>query len=151
MHSPLRQNSCGKLVSLNDVWWCRVLHYIHHKYNKEHTLSPFAGLAFHPLDGILQVCIHSFVHSFVRSFIHSFIHLFVRSFVYPSIHPTVVRAIYPFTCSVICSFIHLFICSFVCSFIHSLILLLIRSFIHVNVLSVAGCLFATQMCYSAAM
>jgi hypothetical protein len=33
----------------------RTLHYIHHKYNKEHTLSPFAGLAFHPLDGILQV------------------------------------------------------------------------------------------------
>lgn len=32
----------------------RLLHYIHHKYNKEHTLSPFAGLAFHPLDGILQ-------------------------------------------------------------------------------------------------
>lgn len=34
---------------------CRTLHYIHHKYNKEHSLSPFAGLAFHPLDGILQV------------------------------------------------------------------------------------------------
>ncbi len=33
---------------------CRHLHYIHHKYNKEHSLSPFAGLAFHPLDGILQ-------------------------------------------------------------------------------------------------
>ncbi|KAK9824011.1 hypothetical protein WJX72_006951 [[Myrmecia] bisecta] len=32
----------------------RWLHHIHHKYNKEHTLSPFAGLAFHPLDGILQ-------------------------------------------------------------------------------------------------
>ncbi|PNH02499.1 Delta(7)-sterol-C5(6)-desaturase 1 [Tetrabaena socialis] len=31
-----------------------LLHYDHHKYNKEHTLSPFAGLAFHPLDGILQ-------------------------------------------------------------------------------------------------
>lgn len=31
------------------------LHYIHHKYNKEHTLSPFAGLAFHPIDGMLQV------------------------------------------------------------------------------------------------
>ena len=30
------------------------LHYIHHKYNKENTLSPFAGLAFHPIDGILQ-------------------------------------------------------------------------------------------------
>lgn len=33
----------------------RWLHHIHHKYNKEHTLSPFAGLAFHPLDGIIQV------------------------------------------------------------------------------------------------
>lgn len=33
---------------------CRYLHAIHHKYNKEHTMSPFAGLAFHPLDGILQ-------------------------------------------------------------------------------------------------
>lgn len=32
----------------------RLLHSEHHKYNKEHTLSPFAGLAFHPLDGILQ-------------------------------------------------------------------------------------------------
>lgn len=34
--------------------WRRKLHYIHHAYNKEHTLSPFAGLAFHPIDGILQ-------------------------------------------------------------------------------------------------
>lgn len=32
----------------------KYLHYVHHKYNKENTLSPFAGLAFHPLDGILQ-------------------------------------------------------------------------------------------------
>jgi lathosterol oxidase len=32
----------------------KILHYDHHKYNKEHTLSPFAGLAFHPIDGILQ-------------------------------------------------------------------------------------------------
>lgn len=30
------------------------LHHIHHKYNKENTMSPFAGLAFHPLDGMLQ-------------------------------------------------------------------------------------------------
>ena len=34
---------------------CRVLHTVHHKYNKEHSMSPFAGLAFHPFDGILQV------------------------------------------------------------------------------------------------
>ena len=33
----------------------RLLHHTHHKYNKEHTLSPFAGLAFNALDGILQV------------------------------------------------------------------------------------------------
>jgi lathosterol oxidase len=32
----------------------RYLHTAHHKYNKDHTLSPFAGLAFHPIDGILQ-------------------------------------------------------------------------------------------------
>mmetsp|Transcript_18698 Transcript_18698/g.33360 ORF Transcript_18698/g.33360 Transcript_18698/m.33360 type:complete len:352 (-) Transcript_18698:116-1171(-) len=32
----------------------RTLHTTHHKYNKEHTLSPFAGLAFNPLDGIMQ-------------------------------------------------------------------------------------------------
>ena len=36
-------------------WGYKHLHYIHHKYNKEHSLSPFAGLAFHPIDGILQV------------------------------------------------------------------------------------------------
>ena len=33
---------------------CSKLHYIHHKYNKENTLSPFAGLAFHPIDGVMQ-------------------------------------------------------------------------------------------------
>lgn len=32
----------------------KYLHAVHHKYNKEHSMSPFAGLAFHPLDGILQ-------------------------------------------------------------------------------------------------
>lgn len=43
----------------------RQLHYIHHKYNKEHTLSPFAGLAFHPLDGILQAIPYSWTLLFV--------------------------------------------------------------------------------------
>lgn len=33
---------------------CRYLHATHHKYNKEHSLSPFAGLAFNPVDGMLQ-------------------------------------------------------------------------------------------------
>jgi len=40
---------------LHEIQWAyRLLHNEHHKYNKEHTLSPFAGLAFHPMDGILQ-------------------------------------------------------------------------------------------------
>lgn len=40
---------------LHDIEWAyKHLHYDHHKYNKAHTLSPFASLAFHPLDGILQ-------------------------------------------------------------------------------------------------
>jgi sterol desaturase/sphingolipid hydroxylase (fatty acid hydroxylase superfamily) len=36
-----------------------MLHRPHHKYNKEHTLSPFAGLAFHPFDGMLQALPYS--------------------------------------------------------------------------------------------
>jgi len=32
----------------------KFLHATHHVYNKENSLSPFAGLAFNPLDGILQ-------------------------------------------------------------------------------------------------
>ncbi|XP_061349378.1 delta(7)-sterol-C5(6)-desaturase-like isoform X2 [Gastrolobium bilobum] len=35
------------------------LHATHHIYNKQNTLSPFAGMAFHPLDGILQALPHS--------------------------------------------------------------------------------------------
>lgn len=34
------------------------LHATHHIYNKQDTLSPFAGLAFNPLDGILQAVPH---------------------------------------------------------------------------------------------
>mmetsp|Transcript_21101 Transcript_21101/g.25378 ORF Transcript_21101/g.25378 Transcript_21101/m.25378 type:complete len:358 (+) Transcript_21101:262-1335(+) len=32
----------------------KYLHATHHVYNKEHTLSPMAGLAFNPIDGMLQ-------------------------------------------------------------------------------------------------
>ena len=40
---------------LHEVKWAySLLHRTHHVYNKEHTLSPFAGLAFHPVDGLLQ-------------------------------------------------------------------------------------------------
>jgi len=43
----------------------RYLHHIHHIYNKEHTLSPFAGLAFHPIDGILQAIPYTWTLFFV--------------------------------------------------------------------------------------
>ncbi|KAG0582992.1 hypothetical protein M758_3G103300 [Ceratodon purpureus] len=36
----------------------KYLHATHHIYNKQNTLSPFAGLAFHPIDGCLQACPH---------------------------------------------------------------------------------------------
>ncbi|CAN1122667.1 Delta(7)-sterol-C5(6)-desaturase 1 [Linum perenne] len=36
----------------------KYLHATHHIYNKQNTLSPFAGLAFHPVDGILQALPH---------------------------------------------------------------------------------------------
>ncbi|XP_028057465.1 delta(7)-sterol-C5(6)-desaturase-like [Camellia sinensis] len=36
----------------------KYLHATHHIYNKQNTLSPFAGLAFHPLDGVLQALPH---------------------------------------------------------------------------------------------
>lgn len=32
------------------------IHALHHKYNKPSTLSPWASIAFNPLDGILQAC-----------------------------------------------------------------------------------------------
>ncbi|CAA7038561.1 unnamed protein product [Microthlaspi erraticum] len=34
------------------------LHATHHIYNKHNTLSPFAGMALHPLDGMLQALPH---------------------------------------------------------------------------------------------
>ncbi|KAJ6793389.1 delta(7)-sterol-C5(6)-desaturase-like isoform X1 [Iris pallida] len=56
------------LCELGIYWMHRLLHDIkplykhfhatHHIYNKQNTLSPFAGLAFHPLDGILQAVPH---------------------------------------------------------------------------------------------
>jgi lathosterol oxidase len=32
------------------------VHVIHHQYKTPHTLTPWASIAFHPLDGILQCC-----------------------------------------------------------------------------------------------
>jgi lathosterol oxidase len=35
-------------------WLYRNVHLMHHAYNKPETLTPWASIAFHPLDGILQ-------------------------------------------------------------------------------------------------
>lgn len=35
-------------------WLYKHVHMLHHKYNKPETLTPWASIAFHPLDGILQ-------------------------------------------------------------------------------------------------
>lgn len=43
----------------------RWLHVIHHKYNKGDQMSPFAGLAFHPLDGIMQALPYSWTLFYV--------------------------------------------------------------------------------------
>ncbi|KAG5623627.1 hypothetical protein H5410_008845 [Solanum commersonii] len=36
----------------------KYLHSTHHIYNKQNTLSPFAGMALHPLDGVLEAMPH---------------------------------------------------------------------------------------------
>lgn len=56
------------LVEFGIYWMHRLLHDIkplykhlhafHHMYNKQNTLSPFAGLAFHPVDGVLGATPH---------------------------------------------------------------------------------------------
>jgi len=34
----------------------KYIHGLHHKYSKPHTLTPWASIAFNPLDGMLQAC-----------------------------------------------------------------------------------------------
>ncbi|KAJ8761795.1 hypothetical protein K2173_004609 [Erythroxylum novogranatense] len=43
----------------------KYLHATHHTYNKQNTLSPFAGLAFHPIDGLLEAAPHVMVLFFI--------------------------------------------------------------------------------------
>ena len=60
---------------------------MHHKYNKESTLSPFAGLAFAPLDGIAQALPYAIGLFFLP--VHFFTHemlLFLTAIWTNSIH-----------------------------------------------------------------
>ena len=58
---------------LHEVRWAyQWLHRIHHVYNKDDTLSPFAGLAFHPIDGLMQAA--PYVWSLFLTPCHYFTH-----------------------------------------------------------------------------
>jgi lathosterol oxidase len=74
----------------------KYLHRVHHIYNKEHTLSPFAGLAFHPIDGILQAAPYVFL-LFVLP-VHALSHelaLFATAFWTTNIHDCIVLDVWP--------------------------------------------------------
>lgn len=74
----------------------KLLHATHHIYNKENTLSPFAGLAFHPLDGILQACPHVIFIFLVPT--HFFTHelsLFAESIWTTNIHDCIHGKVWP--------------------------------------------------------
>ncbi|KHN14891.1 Delta(7)-sterol-C5(6)-desaturase [Glycine soja] len=74
----------------------KYLHATHHIYNKQNTLSPFAGLAFHPLDGILQALPHSLCLFFMP--IHFTTHLvliFIEGIWTANIHDCIHGKLWP--------------------------------------------------------
>ena len=76
------------LVELGVYWMHRTLHTnkflykyvhgLHHKYNQAATLTPWASIAFNPLDGILQASPYVFFLFFVP--VHYFTHVFLLFF-----------------------------------------------------------------------
>ena len=128
-----RQNSCGKLVPSNDVWWYRVLHYIHYQlcfwniYDQFINLTTsFIKVAF----GGAGCCTTSTISTtrstpcppllgwpstpWMASCRYAITHLFFHSFVH----------------AFICACIHLCIHSFGRSFVRSFVRSFIRSPIH---------------------
>ncbi|KAK7381066.1 hypothetical protein VNO78_33590 [Psophocarpus tetragonolobus] len=72
------------------------LHATHHIYNKQNTLSPFAGLAFHPLDGILQAFPHTLCLFFMP--VHFTTHLaliFIEAIWTANIHDCIHGKLWP--------------------------------------------------------
>jgi len=61
-----------RTLHTNDTLY-KYLHVYHHKYNKPDTLTPWASIAFHPLDGILQACPYVLWLTFVPC--HYFTHV----------------------------------------------------------------------------
>eukprot|EP00934_Nitzschia_sp_Nitz4_P005428 Nitzschia sp. Nitz4//scaffold52_size167869//80785//82117//NITZ4_002277-RA/size167869-snap-gene-0.226-mRNA-1//-1//CDS//3329554038//5418//frame0 len=58
-------------------WMYKNLHLIHHYYNKAETLTPWASIAFHPVDGILQASPYVYLLPFIPChYITHFVFLF---------------------------------------------------------------------------
>lgn len=74
----------------------KYLHTYHHIYNKENTLSPFAGLAFHPLDGILQAIPHVFALYLIPTHFRTHIALlFIEAVWTTNIHDCIHGKVWP--------------------------------------------------------
>ncbi|XP_011021269.1 PREDICTED: delta(7)-sterol-C5(6)-desaturase-like [Populus euphratica] len=72
------------------------LHATHHIYNKQNTLSPFAGLALHPLDGILQAVPHVIALFLVPTHFRSYIALlFIEGLWTANIHDCIHANLWP--------------------------------------------------------
>jgi len=90
------------LVEIGIYWMHRTLHTnkflynyvhaLHHQYKSAETLTPWASIAFNPLDGILQACPYVICLLFVP--VHYFTHVFLLFFSgvwATNIHDSVVR------------------------------------------------------------
>lgn len=89
------------LVEVGIYWMHRQLHSVplffkyihakHHLYNSPDTLSPWASIAFNPIDGILQACPYTIVMLFVPvHYITHFIMLFLTAVWATNIHDCLV-------------------------------------------------------------
>lgn len=74
----------------------KYLHATHHIYNKQNTLSPFAGLAFNPIDGILQAVPHVIALFLIPTHFRShIILLFLEAIWTTNIHDCIHGKIWP--------------------------------------------------------
>ncbi|KAL3596835.1 hypothetical protein D5086_008472 [Populus alba] len=84
-------------VELHDIKpLYKYLHATHHIYNKQNTLSPFAGLAFHPIDGILQAVPHVIALFLVPTHFRSHVALlFIEAIWTANIHDCIHANLWP--------------------------------------------------------
>uniref|UniRef100_A0A7S2X6M2 Fatty acid hydroxylase domain-containing protein n=1 Tax=Lotharella oceanica TaxID=641309 RepID=A0A7S2X6M2_9EUKA len=69
----------------------KYIHSLHHKYNTPDYLSPWASIAFNPLDGIMQACPYTIVMMFWPChYITHFVMLFLTAIWATNIHDTLV-------------------------------------------------------------